>query len=341
MRPDPSFLTLHRPTFNHTGVIVVNLIRILAMLSLLTCGYVHAQSYPGRPVRVVVPYSAGGSGDVVARTIGAKLTEAWGQQIVIDNRPGAGGNIGTELVARAPADGYTLLLGTDIQMAINPHIFRKLPFDPDKDFAPVVQGAFIEFVLSVNPSIPAGNLPELVAYLKTQPGKHSYASSGMGSTHHLSMEWLKHVAGIDVVHVPYKGSGQTLPDLISGQVQLAYTGIAQTMPHVKSGKLKAIAIGAARRIAAVPGVATIAETYPGVETNGSWNYFAPAGTPREIVMKINAEVNRILASPEVRERFVSQGLFPIGGTPEQLAARMKSDFDKWGAVVRTIGLKAE
>lgn len=320
---------------------MVHLTRTLALVSLVICGYAHAQGYPNKPIRVVVPYSAGGSGDVVARTIGVKLTEAWGQQIIVDNRPGAGGNIGTENVARAPADGYTLLLGTDIQMAINPHIFRNLPFDPDKDFEPVVQGAFIEFVLSVNPIIPANNLPELIAFLKASPGKYSYASSGVGSTHHLSMEWLKHVAGVNVVHVPYKGSGQTLPDLISGQVQLAYTGIAQTMPYVKAGKLKAIAIGAAQRISAVPGVATISETYPGVETNGSWNYFAPAGTPREIVMKINTEVNRILAMPEVRERFVSQGLFPIGGTPEKLAARMKSDYQKWGAVIRTIGLKAE
>lgn len=320
---------------------MINLTRFLATVLLGICGYAHAQSYPGKPIRVVVPYSPGGSGDVVARTIGLKLTEAWGQQIAIDNRPGAGGNIGTELVARAPADGYTLLLATDIQMGINPHIYRKLPFDPDKDFAHVVQAAFIEFVLSVHPSIPGRNLPELVAYLKANPGKHSYASSGIGSTHHLAIERLKHAAGLDVVHVPYKGSGQTLPDLMSGQVQIAFTGIAQTMPHVKSGKLKAIAIGAAQRIDAVPGVATISETYPGVETNGSWNYFAPAGTPRDIVMKLNAEVNRILRVPEVRERFVSQGLFPIGGTPEQLAARMKADFDKWGAVIRTIGLKAE
>lgn len=300
-----------------------------------------SQTYPNRPIRVVIPYAAGGSADVVGRTLGAKLTEAWGQQILIDNRAGAGGNIGTEHVARQPADGYTLLLATDIQMGINPHLYKQLPFNPDKDFAHIILGAFIEFVLSVHPSIPANTLPELAAHLKANPAKYSYASSGIGSTHHLSMEWLKSVAGVDMIHVPYKGSGQMLPDLISGQVQLAYTGIPQTMPHVKSGKLKAIAIGAARRLDAAPGVPTIAETYPGVETNASWNYFAPAGTPRDIVMKLNTELNRILQMPDVRERLISQGLIPIGGTPEQLAARMKSDYQKWGAVVRKIGLKAE
>ncbi len=321
---------------NHPVRIFATLAAVLAL-----AGSAFAQSYPNRPIRVVIPYAAGGSADVVGRTLGAKLTEAWGQQVIIDNRAGAGGNIGTEFVARSPADGYTLLLGTDIQMGINPHLYKTLPFNPDKDFAHVILGAFIEFVLAVHPSIPGTTLPELIAHLKANPGKYSYASSGIGSTHHLSMEWLKNVAGVDVVHVPYKGSGQILPDLISGQVQLAYTGIPQTMPHVRTGKLKAIAIGSAKRLDAAPGVPTIAETYPGVETNASWDYFAPAGTPRDIVMKLNSELNRILQMPDVRERLISQGLIPIGGTPEQLAARMKADYEKWGAVVRKIGLKAE
>ena len=300
-----------------------------------------AQTYPNKPIRVVIPYPAGGSADIVGRTIGAKLTEAWGQQILIDNKPGAGGNIGTEFVAKSAPDGYSLLLATDIQMAINPHVYKSLPFNPDRDFAFVAQAAFIEFVLSVHPSIPANNLTELIAHLKAHPGKYSYASSGYGSTHHLSMELLKSMTGIDMVHVPYKGSGQMLPDLISGQVQLAFTGIPQTMPHVRSGKLKAIALGSAKRLDAAPGVPTIAETLPGFEANASWNYFAPAGTPREIVMKLNAEINRILNLDNVSERLVSQGLIPIGGTPERLAERMKSDYVKWGKVVKDIGLKVE
>ena len=300
-----------------------------------------AQTYPNKPIRVVIPYPAGGSADVVARTVGAKLTEAWGQQILVDNKPGAGGNIATEFVAKSAPDGYTLLLATDIQMGINPHIYKALPYNPDRDFAFVVQAAFIEFVLSVHPSIPANNLTELIAHLKAHPGKYSYASSGYGSTHHLSMELLKSMAGIDMVHVPYKGSGQMLPDLISGQVQLSYTGIPQTMPHVKSGKLKAIALGSAKRLDAAPGVPVIAETLPGFEANASWNYFAPAGTPREIVMRLNAEINRILNLDDIRGRLISQGLIPIGGTPEGLAERMKSDYVKWGKVVKDIGLKVE
>lgn len=300
-----------------------------------------AQSYPNKPIRVIIPYAAGGTADGVARGIGARLTEAWGQQVLVDNRPGGGGNIGSEQVARSQPDGYTLLLATDIQMAINPHLFKQMPFNPDRDFAAVIQAAFVEFVLTVHPSIPANTLPELVAFLKANPGKYSYASAGLGSTHHLSMEWLKSVAGFDVVHVPYKGSGQILPDLISGQVQLAYSGIPPAMPFVKVGKLKAIAIGAANRIEAAPGVPTIAEYYPGIETNASWNFFAPAGTPRDVVARLNTEINRILSIPEVRERLISQGLVPVGGTPEHLAARMKSDYVKWGKVIRQIGLKPE
>ena len=314
---------------------------LVASLAFTTSAFGQSPTYPIKPVRVVVPYAPGGSGDVVARTVGIKLTEAWGQQFLIDNKPGASGNIGTDFVAKAPADGYTLLLGTDIQMAINPHIYKALPFVPNRDFAPVVLGAFIEFVIAASPALPVTNLAELVAYAKRNPGKLSYASSGVGSTHHLSMEWLKSVAGIDMVHVPYKGSGQIMPDLISNQVQLAYTGIAQTMPHVKAGKLKAIAIGAARRLDAAPGVPTIAETYPGIETNASWNFFAPAGTPRDVIAKLNAQINQVLITPDVSERLIGQGLFPIGGTPEQLSARMNADYEKWGKVVRQVGLKED
>ena len=320
---------------------MVRFIQIVAAAAIVACTVVQAQTYPNKPIRVIIPYAAGGTADVVGRAIGVKLTEAWGQQILIDNRAGGGGNIGTDQVARSSADGYTLLLATDIQMAINPHLFKQLPFNPDKDFAPVIQAAFVEFMLTVHPSIQANTLPELVAFLKTHPGKYSYASAGLGSTHHLSMEWLKSVAKFDVVHVPYKGSGQILPDLISGQVQLAYTGIAPAMPYVKAGRLKVIAIGAANRLDAVPGVPTIAEYYPGIETNASWNFFAPAGTPREIVLKLNTEINRILLIPEVRERLILQGLTPVGGSPEHLAARMKSDYIKWGKVIQEIGLKSE
>ena len=314
---------------------------VVAVLLFLVSALAFAQAYPNKPVRVVIPYAASGSGDVVARTVGAKLAEAWGQQVLIDNRPGAGGNIGTEYVAKQPADGYTLLLGSDIQMGINPHIFRKLPYDPEKDFLPIAPLTNNEFMLFVHPSVPANNLAELVALLKANPGKYSYGSAGVGSTHHLSMELFKLAAGFDAVHVPYKGFGQAMADTMSGQLQMSFATIALITPLLKAGKVRPIAIGAAQRVDAAPGVPTIAETYPGLEANASWNYFAPAGTPREIVMKINADANRILAMPEVRERLTSQGLFPVGGTPEKLAARMKADYEKWGKVVRAIDLKPE
>lgn len=318
--------------------------QVIAAIAILgMCAFTASaqQAYPGKPIRLVVPYPPGGSGDVVARTIGAKLTDTWRQQVLVDNKPGAGGNIGTEFVARAAADGYILLLATDIQMAINPHVYRALPYDPDRDLAPVVLGAFVEFVLSAHPSIPASNLAELVAHVRANPNKYSYASSGIGSTHHLSMEWLKSLTGMSIVHVPYKGSGQVIPDLIAGQVQLSYAGIPQTMPHVQGGRLKAIAIGASRRLDAAPGVPTIGETLPGFEANAWWSFFAPAGTPADLVAKLNGEINRILSLPEVQERFTSQGLFPIGGASDRLAARMKADREKWGKVIREIGLRAE
>ena len=314
---------------------------MLAAWLALIPGIVSAQAYPNRPIRVVVPFAAGGSGDVVSRVIAAKLTEAWGRPVVSDFRPGATGNIGAEIVARSPADGYTLMLGSDSVMVINPHLAKSLPFHPEKDFSPIVPVAFVGYLLVVHPDIPATSLPQLVTHLKANPGKYHYGSNGVGSLHHLSMEVLKHVAGVDIVHVPYKGAAQTVNDLIAGQIQITYTGIPGSMPHVRSGKVRAIAAGSAQRLDVVPGVPTIAETYPGFETTTTWNYFGPAGTPREIVMKINAEVNKFLAMPEVRERFDSQGLFILGGPPEKLATRMKTDSDKWGAAIRSINLKPD
>ena len=301
----------------------------------------HAQSYPSKPVRLVVPFPPGGSGDLVARLVGNKLTEAWGQQVVVDFKPGATGNIGAEVVARAPADGYTLMLGIDTQMVINPHFFKQLPYHPEKDFTPIVPVVFIGYVLLVPPSIPGENLSQVMAFFRAHPGKYSYASLGIGSIHHLSTEMLKRAAGVELVHVPYKGAAQTLIDLIGGEIQLVYTGVPQAMPHVKAGKAKAIAVGSAQRLDAVPGVPTIGETYPGFETTSSWNVFGPAGTPPEVVRRVNAEVNRILAMPDVVERLNSQGLFVLGGSPEKLAATMKADHEKWGKVIRSLNIKAE
>jgi len=314
---------------------------VAASFAALCCGTAVAQSWPAKPVRLVVPFAAGGSGDVVGRLIGAKLTEGWGQQVVLDNRPGAAGTIGAGLVARAAPDGYTLLLADDSPLSITPHIQKSLSFDPERDFAPIVPIAQIEFVLTVNPSLPATNLAEFVDLLKRNPGKYTYASAGIGSIHHLSMEWFKRLAGIDMVHAPYKGSGQILPDVISGQVGITYTGLAQTMPFVKAGKLRVLAIGGPKRVEAAPGVPPVAETYAGFNGTTSWNLLAPAGTSRDIVQKVNTDVNRLLRDPDVSGQLISRGLFPLGGSPEQFAARMRADYEKWRKVIADIGLKAE
>lgn len=315
--------------------------RIAGACLMLVWACVQAQPYPHKPVRFILPYAAGGSGDIVGRTIGAKLTEAWGQQILIDNRPGAGGAIGAAMVAKAAPDGYTLLLSDDSPLTISPHIRKDLPFDAEKDLLPVVAVAVVEFVLTVHPSVPAADVRELVALLKANPGKYSYASSGIGSIHHLSMEWFKQLAGLEIVHIPYKGSGQILPDVIAGQVPITYTGLAQTMPHVKAGRLRALALGGRQPLAAAPGVPPLAETYAGFDGTTAWDLFAPAGTPPELVRKINAEVNRIIRLPEIAEQLSARGLFPVGGSAEQLGASVKKAREHWGGIIARIGLKPE
>lgn len=314
----------------------------LVFALLLGWATAHGQTYPDRPIRLVVPFAAGGSGDIVGRTVGGALTQAWGQQVLIDNRPGAAGSIGTGVVARAPADGYTLLLADSSPLSITPHIQKSLPYDSQKDLLPILPIARVEFLITVHPGVDAADLKGLVALAKANPGKYSYASAGIGSIHHLSMEWFKQLAGIDLTHVPYKGSGQILPDVIAGQVPVTYTGLAQTMPHVRSGKLRAIALGGAERLPnAAPGVPTVAETYAGFDGTTSWNLFAPAGTARDITGKLNAEVNRILKDPKVAEALAAGGLIPLGGSEQAFAARMRADYTHWGRLIAAIGLKPE
>lgn len=314
------------------------------ILALLSCAFAvcaHAQGYPNKPIFVILGNAPGGSGDIVGRIIGAKLTEAWGQQVVIEHRPGANGTIGQAAARARPADGYTLFLGSNSQVVPAPLLYPNME-SYEKDFDPILAVATIEYILAVNPSMPANTLPELVTQLKASPGKYSYAHLGPGSIHQMSMEMLMSAAGLkaeSIVGVAYKGSGQYLTDLVAGQVQLAYQGIPQTMAYIPSGQLKAIAVGSTQRLAAAPGVPTIAETYPGFETNSSWDYYAPKGTPRDIVLKLNAEINKILAMRDVRERLLTQGIYPTGGSPEKLADRLKSDFQKWGALSQKLKLK--
>lgn len=299
-----------------------------------------AQSWPAAPIRLIVPYPAGGSGDIVARSLSVYMAESLGQQILVDNRPGANGNIGTSAVAKASADGYTLLLATDIQFAISPALGAKLPYDPIADFQPVSLVAFVDLVLVAHPSLGVNDMREFVALARSRPGKINYASTGPGSTHHLSIEVLKRAGGFDVTHIPYKGSSQALPDLVSGQVQLMQLGVPQTLPYLRDGRLKALGVGSRARLRVLPDVPTIAEQgFPGYEANNSWCLYAPAGIPPAVVRRLSQEVRRVVALTELRDRFAASGLEPVGSSPEELAERMQADLRKWREVVAQIGLK--
>jgi len=315
---------------------------VLFSLCAFTFSAACAQPYPTKPVRLVVTYTAGGPADIAARALAQKLAEMWGQQVVVDNRAGAGGIIGTELVAKAAPDGYTLLHGTAAGLIINPLLVKKLPYDTFRDFAPVSMVVIVPQLLVTHPALPATTLKELIALAKARPGALNYASVGIGSPNHLGMELLKSMAGIDMVHVPYKGATPAMADLIAGQVQLAFDGMASVLPQIASGKLKAIAIGSARRSPAAPDVPTVAEAgltgFEYVAWNGN---FAPAGTPPALVGRLSADIRKALAAPDVVQRLASLGSEPGGSTPTQFAAYVKEDYARWARVVQAVGLKAE
>jgi tripartite-type tricarboxylate transporter receptor subunit TctC len=300
-----------------------------------------AQPYPSKPIRIVVPYPPGGFNDTLGRTLAAKFTEAWGQPAVVDNKPGANTVIGTDFVAKAAPDGYTLLI-VAFPFAVTPSLLKNMPYDTVKDFAPIAWAAVSPNALVVNPSLPVKSVAELIALAKSKPGTLSYASTGNGSSNHISMELFKSLAGVDIVHIPYKGSGPAVTDLLGGQVQLMFDNAPNVMPHVKAGKLRALGMSSAKRSSFAPDIPTVAEAgVPGYEVAVWFGVVAPAGTPREIVQKLNAEVLRILAMPDVRERFQSQGVEPVGSTPEQFGEHIKSQMAKWGKVVQDAGVKAE
>jgi len=296
-----------------------------------------AQGYPAKPVKVVVPYPPGGPTDIVARLVSQKLAEQTGQQFVVENRAGAGGNIGAEAVARAPADGYTLLVATTAH-AINPSLFKSLGYDLQKDFAPVSQLTGGPLVIVVNPSLPAKNVRELIALAKSKPGGLNLASSGNGQSTHLSAELFSSMAGIKMNHVPYKGSAPALTDVIAGQADLMFDTMLSAMPQAKTGKLRALAVTSAARSPAAPDLPTVAESgLPGYEAI-AWNgLLAPAGTPKDVVAKLNAELKRTLDLPEVKERFAAQGFGAAWGPPEKFAAFLQSELAKWAKVVKVSG----
>ena len=301
-----------------------------------------AQSYPNRTIRLVVPFPAAGTTDILARAAAQKLTEAFGQSVVVDNRPGAAGNIGSDLVAKSAPDGYTLLMGTVGTHAINPSLYSKMPYDHVKDFAPVVLVAGVPNVLVVNPALPVNSVADLIKLAKDKPGQINFASSGSGTSIHLSGELFKTMAGVDITHVPYKGSSPALIDLIGGQVQIMFDNLPSALPQIKAGKLRAIAVTSLKRAPVLPDVPTISESgLPGFEASSWFGVLAPAGTPAPIVARINAEVNKWLQSADARERLLSQGAEAAGGTPEQFAYHIRAESEKWAKVVKASGAKVD
>ena len=300
-----------------------------------------AADYPTRTIRYIVPQAAGGSSDTLARIVTQKLSENLGQQVVADNRPGATGNIGGELAARAAPDGYTLIQ-VATSHATNPALQAKMPFDPIRDFAPVTLLSQAPNLWVVHPSLPAHNMRELIALAKSRPGQIDYASAGTGSSQHLAGELLKSLAGIAMVHIPYKGSPPALIDVLGGRVVLMCSTIAPAMPQVKAGKLRALAVTSLTRSAAAPEIPTVAESgLPGYEATAWQGVLAPAATPRDIIVKINTEIVRVIKQPEVRRQLADQGYEPVGNSPEQFAAYIKSEILKWTRVIKAAGLKAE
>ena len=309
------------------------------LLSLCTIGMASAQQYPSKPLRVLLPYPPGGSTDTFTRIITQKLSEALGQPVVVDNRPGGNTIIGTDLAAKAPADGYTFILVASTY-AINPSLF-KLPYDPNKDLIPIIQAGFSTLVLVVHPSLPPKTLKEFLAYAKANPGKLNYGTVGSGSIPHLASELFADEAGISTVNVPYKGTAPMLTDLLGGQLQFALDTPVTSIPHIKSGKLRPIAVSSAKRLGALPEVPTMAEAGLPFEINAWLGFLAPAGTPKEIVQRLNAEINKILQMPDVREKLAAAALEPGGGTPEQFGAVIKADLARWPAVVKKAGVKVD
>jgi tripartite-type tricarboxylate transporter receptor subunit TctC len=316
--------------------------RLLALLVCALAIHAHAQTYPAKPVRVIVPYPPGGGNDTLGRLFAAKLSERMGQQFIVENRPGAGAMIGTEAAAKSPPDGYTILLSSIATHALSPNLYSRVPYDPVRDFAPITLLGIAPTVLVVPADLPAKNLQELVAAAKAKPGSLAYASGGNGTPPHVNAEVFKAVAGVDLLHVAYKGGGPALIDLIAGRVQVMLDTAASAMPHVRSGKLRAIAISASRRSPELPELPTFAEAgLPGYDTNAWYSMHAPAGTPSEVVRRLNAELVAILKDPDILARFKQLATDPVGNSPEELAAFVRSELEKYAKVIKAAGIRLD
>ena len=319
-------------------------------LRVLICGIVAlagaaahaAETYPVKTVRIVVPFAAGGSTDLLARNIAQRLNEAWKQPVLVDNRAGGGGIIGTDVVAKAPADGYTLLVGTVTTNAVAASLYQKLPFDPQRDFAPVTEFAFIPQLLSVHPSLPVKSVKELVALARARPGQLTFGTAGNGSASHMAMELFQSMAKVKMVHVAYKGTGPAMIDLLGGHIGLMFDVIMTSLPHMQAGKLRTLAISSPQRSPTVPDVPTVAESgYPGYEALVWFGFFAPAGTPPDVIRRIQEETARALNVPKMRELLASQGLVVVASTPDVFGRRVAGEIAKWRKVIQEAGIKLE
>lgn len=300
-----------------------------------------AQNYPAKTVRIIVPFPPVGAADLLSRTLAQKLTEAWGHTVIVDNRPGVGGNFGVEMAAKSAPDGYTAVMAAVTTNAIGMATYTKLGYDLERDLAPVVLAGNVPHILVIHPSLPAKNVKEVVALGKSRPGELAFASQGQGTLSHLEQEMLKQMGGFTALHVPYKGSAPGLGDLIPGNVQLFFDSIPSSLPHIKSGRLRAIGVASSKRSPVLPEVPAINESLKGFEADSWFGIMMPAATPRDIIVKFNAEAQKALATQDVKERLLAQGGVPAGGPPELLAERVKADIAKWGKVVRTAGVKIE
>jgi tripartite-type tricarboxylate transporter receptor subunit TctC len=307
----------------------------------LDVAVVHAQQYPARPIRFIVPFAPGGGTDVLARLLAPRLTESLGQPVVVDNRGGAGGVIGADIAAKAPADGYTIVLGSPGPLTINPNL-QKLPYDPQRDFAPIVLATISPFTMVVHPSLPVGSVKDFIALAKAKPGSLNFGTSGNGAVNHFSAEQFKSLAGVDLVHIPYKGSGPAALDLVAGRLHVMFENLPTVLPHVRSGKLKMLAVGTKTRSALVPEYPTVAEAgVPGYESSTAFGVLAPAKTPAAIITRLNQESSKAVQRPDSRDKLSGLGLEPVGGTPQQYAAHLKEELANYGRIVKTAGIRID
>lgn len=314
---------------------------VYSIFLVITAGTAFAQSYPSKTVRVIVPFPAAGGTDLFARTLAQKLSGAFGQQFIVDNRSGAGGSIGSELAARAAPDGYTLLVTSSSTISINPHLVRKPPYDPLRDFSPVINIASAPNVLVTHPSLPVRSVDDFINLAKKQPGAINYASNGPGTLSHLTGELFKRQTGINLIHIPYKGGPPAVTDLMAGQVSALFAAFPTVYGQVRAGRLRAIAVSGSKRSEAAPTIPTVAETVPGFESVQWWAMFGPANLAADVIGRLNSEASRVIADAEVKARFASEGAEPIGGSAQDLGIYLKADYEKWGKVIKETGIRSE